>query len=292
MRDIQTQVLSVVNKYPGCLWTPSLAKLLAEHKQLGLLQQIGMAIGDYGTHRLLVGSSSSSRRVFASVPISPTENDGQSKQVLSIEILPKDDREKYRKRGLTFFSEHELACSKVLECFRDAVEIINLIPQLGETIGFLARICHMLKSDDDGSDISYSDPLVPFSIWVSVPRGRVANDSLRVSESILHESMHLQLTLIEGVLPLIHSREQTFFSPWKKAWRPSLGILHSLYVFRAIDQFFERLLSLSIWSPEDIRHMERRRMQIGQQISQFEGILESSDFTDVGRNLVTRLLTV
>lgn len=290
MRDLQSVVKTALDRYPASPWIPKVARLLAEYRQLQLLHRVGIEIEDYGTYRLLTGSRSSTRRVFESVPIGCTKHNSAGNRVVLIEILPDSEQRKYRLRGLSHYSEYDLARSPILECFRDALLVLNLIPDVAESLSFLVKVCHLLKPDDARSDISYSDPDIPFSIWLSIPSFRVANDSLRMAESILHESMHLQLTLIEEVLPLVNSHEQTFFSPWKGAYRPSYGLLHSVYVFQAIDKFYEQLLSTSTRSVDDTRYMIRRRKRIGREISQCRAVIRYSDFTDIGRILVQRLL--
>ena len=63
-------------------------------------------------------------------------------------------------------------------------------------------------------------------------------------EAILHEAMHLQLSLIERYIPLIESTGETklYYSPWRNEARPARGVLHGLFVFRAIYEFFSILI--------------------------------------------------
>lgn len=290
MRDLQNMILTAPDGYPTSLWTPKVAKMLSEYKQLQLTQKMKMAIEDYGTYRSLTGSSSSTRRIFDSIPISHTRPEKRSNTQLLIEILPEIELSRYRVRGLAHYTEHDLAKLPVLACFKDALLALNLVPDVAECLGFLVRVCHLLKPDDNRSDVSYSDPDIPFSIWLSIPPFRVANDSLRVAESLLHESMHLQLTLIEEELPLVSSHEQAFFSPWKRMYRPSHGLLHSVYVFRVIDKFYEQLLSISRHSADDTRYMVSRRKRIAEEISQSRMIIGYSDFTDIGKEFLRKLL--
>jgi hypothetical protein len=49
--------------------------------------------------------------------------------------------------------------------------------------------------------IRYSSPAIPFSIFVSVPPADERNVVARLAEAIIHEAMHLQLTLIEAIVP-------------------------------------------------------------------------------------------
>ena len=155
------------------------------------------------------------------------------------------------------------------------------VPTLQFSVAALIRSCHVLKPENESFDVSYSDPRVPFSVFVSVPRGRGETNALRVAESLVHEAMHLQLTLIERLLPLVDESEQTYFSPWKRTRSPR-GILHALYVFRVVESFLERLLRLSGWSAAGVDHMRKRRCEIGRQISEVRAFKAHPALTDVG----------
>ena len=137
--------------------------------------------------------------------------------------------------------------STVLHCLQDAIDVLARVPTLQGTVSTLIRTCHVLKPENDSYDVSHSDPRTPFSAFVSVPRKRGPTDALRVAESLVHEAMHLQLTLIERLLPLVKESDLTYFSPWKGTQRSPRGVLHALYVFRAIHNFFGRLLTLPGW---------------------------------------------
>ena len=182
-----------------------------------------------------------------------------SRREIMIEFLSEEWIGKYQDIGLTFYTPDELIRSTILECLEDAVDVLAQVPTLQKTVATLVRTCHILKPEDDAYDVSHSDPLVPFSVCVSVPRKRRLADSLRVAESLVHEAMHLQLTLIERLEPLVRASSQTYFSPWKDTHRSPQGILHALYVFRVLDSFFERLLALPGWPVASIDHMHARR---------------------------------
>ena len=152
------------------------------------------------------------------------------------------------------------------------------------------RTCHLLKPENDAYDVSYSDPLVPFSAFVSVPQKCESVEALRVAESLVHEAMHLQVTLIERLLPLVEESHQTYFSPWKGTQRSPQGVLHALYVFRAIDNFFGCLLALSGWSVASVEHLRERRREIARQISQVRAFKDHPALTEVGTHLARLLV--
>ena len=48
--------------------------------------------------------------------------------------------------------------------------------------------------------------------------------------------MHLQLTLLDTVEPLVGTSGTCGYSPWKQEIRPVEGLLHGIYVFAVIHQ--------------------------------------------------------
>ena len=113
---------------------------------------------------------------------------------------------------------------------------------------------------------------------------------LRVAESLVHEAMHLQLTLIEQATPLVHPSDESYFSPWKGTHRSPQGVLHALYVFRVIDQCLERLLALSGWSLSSADHMRHRRHEIASQVHGIKAFKDSPALTVLGTHFVRRLI--
>ena len=270
-------------------WLPKLTDLLAEWGWQTLRHDTGITAADYGTERVLARSPEAPRRVEAYMPIL-VRSDASSREVM-IEFLAKEWIGKYRDIGLTFYTPDELVNSTVLECLKDAMDVLAQVPTLQKTVAALVRACHILKPEDDAYDVSHSDPLAPFSVCVSVPRKRGLADSLRVAESLVHEAMHLQLTLIERLQPLVRASGQTYFSPWKDTQRPPQGILHALYVFRVLDSFFERLLALPGWPAASADHIRARRCEIALQTNTVKTFKSCSALTAVGTSFTDKLIS-
>ena len=55
----------------------------------------------------------------------------------------------------------------------------------------------------------------------------------RVAEALVHEAMHLQLSLLERRIELVESdrTKAVAFSPWRNSERDVQGVIHALYVF-------------------------------------------------------------
>ena len=120
----------------------------------------------------------------------------------------------------------------------EAGQLLRKVPSLNEAIAALVRSIHLLRAPGEGYDVSHSDPELPFSIFVSLaPDERHAE--LRLAESIVHEAMHLQLTLAEQRWPLVQETAVKLYSPWMREDRPIGGLLHGLYVFTVIGAFLQ-----------------------------------------------------
>jgi HEXXH motif-containing protein len=241
------------------LWLPDVTDALVAMGQQTLHLQTGITMSHYGTARVLAGDARAPRHVVACLSFGPGA-DGVASDMLA-ECLMGDVARRYQEVGLAFYPPDITASAPILNCVQEAIDILTSLPTLHATVAKLVRVCHLIKPEDD-YDVSYSDPQVPFSIFVSVPQRRRPHDALRVAESIVHEAMHLQLTLLEQATPLVHPSDAKYFSPWKGAYRSPQGVLHALYVFRVIAQYLERLLELPGWSLSSIDHMRHRRREI------------------------------
>ena len=195
MADLLQNIRAVLKNRSTPLWFPGLAAPLTARRWQTLYQQTAIVKNDYGTSRVRAGNAGAPRHIVDRLSVSPCGEDAAS--VMLIETLPANDRHKYQEMGLTFYSRAELTTPTIFDCLQDAVHILAHVPTLQKTVGSLVGVCHILKPEDDDYDVSHSHPYVPFSIFVSIPQQRRANCELRVAESIVHEAMHLQLTLLE-----------------------------------------------------------------------------------------------
>jgi HEXXH motif-containing protein len=141
---------------------------------------------------------------------------------------------------------------------RAAAEALSRVPGLADSVGCVARSIHVLRALTD-HDVSHSTPSLPFSIFVSVPKAAEKNATLRLAESLVHEAMHLQLTLIDRAEPLLIAGDDQAYSPWKQELRPIEGLLHGLYVFAVIHQFLGLYVEME---PRSQGYCGKRRVQI------------------------------
>lgn len=230
---------------------------------------------NYGTHRWLQGDPTLERIQLAQFDLSTTFH-------LSIEVLPEQSRKHYEKTGLIFSDQHPGNAIKT------ALDLIRSVPSLYDTISLYLRSIHLLTAPSDDHDVSHSDPAVPFSIFVSVPpsdvRGRV-----RLAESIVHECMHLQLSAIERIVPLVAETGAMHFSPWQQTLRPVSGLLHGLYVFAVIQSFLSLAARSESLTIEERQFATSRCRNIANEVAQACSQGWTKDLSSIGRRLARRI---
>jgi HEXXH motif-containing protein len=204
---------------------------------------------DYGTGRWLAQSAVAPYVVMAHVET--------ISGVIVVEDLPSSLRRRF---GHLRFAN--AGFTSAAQKFANAIALLARAPGVEELIGTLVRAAHFLRAEP-GYDLSHSNPDLPFSIFVSIPAADESDQIVRLAESILHETMHLQLTLIENALPLVDAIASTEFSPWQGKERPLGGVLHGLYVFSVILETFEYLNECDSLLTE---YVSRRRQEIREEV--------------------------
>ena len=260
-------------------WFPNLSKLVATQAWHQLAHH-GFNASNYGTHRWLEKDSTAERLVIATLNL---DNSHQCR----FEVLPAPTRARYEQLGLVFPAYSSK--TNFVNVFHDALSVIASIPSLHTIVAEYLRTLHILQTPRANFDVSYSDPVVPFSIFVSVPISK-SDRTLRLVESIIHECMHLQLTLIDIAVPLVGDRSACAFSPWQRTMRPINGVLHGLYVVSVINACFTALeheLSLTF---QERAHIEKRQVEIAQEVIQVSQLSSAGGLTDIGRSLASYVL--
>lgn len=219
----------LVPPFPASL--PVLLRASGEH---ALLKYHSLTRDSYSTERLLSGTVSKSLALRTSIPIEgafPVQFEGRSPELdrycaqHNLKLKNDDD-------SINAFYLVQTALSDVVRPYH------FLLSAVGE----LVWRCHIVESEDDDYDVSFSDPAIPFSIFISVPTRAERRSVLRIAESLIHETMHLQLTLFELCCPLIDPLSSwSMYSPWKRQARPAQGILHGLYVFHVLRWLWQQI---------------------------------------------------
>lgn len=268
-------------------WLPELTEELAQRQWNTLYREIGLSPSNYGTARVMARSPNGPRRIVARLPRGLYER--ELCRALQVEILDKQFTHSYEEAGVRFCTPAEIRDSNLLGQLEEAATQLRCVEPLHTVMGHLVRSVHLLDAGDDEYDVSFSEPHIPFTIFISAPRGRIPSGALRLAESLVHEVMHLQLTLIEQVVTIIKPSAGRYFSPWRAEYRNAKGILHALYVFRMIDCFFEVLLKSQICS-DDSEYAIRRRSEINLQIDEVRGFSKSQELTSIGKAFVSSLI--
>jgi len=270
-------VLENLNYSP---WLPTLTPELAEVGWRSLYRDVGISPSNYGTARVMARDPIGPRRIIASLPIS-LNADVPYKEV-QVETLCDGFDHNYKKSGIRFYTTEDISSTNILAQLQEAINILKSLPSLCTTIGNLVKSVHLINVGDDDYDVSFSEPDIPFSVFVSVPQKLNKINALRVAEALIHEAMHLQLTLIERNIPLVKSISREYYSPWRGEFRNAQGILHGLYVFRVIGEFLHVLQTLNLYESKMDSYIDWRISEIHNQIIGITSFQESGDLTKFG----------
>jgi HEXXH motif-containing protein len=285
-RTLLHESIDHLTDYPS--WRDGFPVALAEYGREMILRTRGLDLENYGTARMVHGRPDEERDVRATLQV-PW---GEIRRPILVESLPREVAGDFERLGLRFADAATTDSLAVIETLEAAVgHYIIHMPGLAASVASLSLVLHVLVSEHDDYDTSHSDPTLPFSVFVSVPTSRRADGPLRVVESIVHETMHLQLSLLERIVPLINPTvpSSQSYSPWRGTYRDAGGILHALYVFRVIDQFWGRVVS-NERDAVTVQFANSRRAQIEREIREVADFQHCSSLTRAGSVLVGQLL--
>ena len=206
---------------------------------------------------------------------------------ISIELLPEEIQRKWR--NLAFATKQEMIEMGFSGLLAKSLELIRSVPALRGTVAGTCRSLHVLLASTSEVDVSYSEPSLPFSIFVSCPPATQRDRTERLAESVLHEALHLQLTLVDTVTPLVveGARQTRIFSPWKNEWRELRGLLHSVYVFGNLRAFWEHL---AVSRCESVRFARRRVEDISEELDAVRTVGTNRFLSARGRRLAASYL--
>ena len=259
-------------------WFPGVAERLTESAWRRLASR-GFQVSNYGTHRWLRDDPSAERWDVAELTL------GGGRECRA-EVLPPLSRARYEELGLVFRGPASVA--ENISAVDSALSLIALAPTLYKTVAVYLCILHILQAPSSDYDVSHSDPDVPFSIFLSVPL--VTKEGLvRLAESIIHECMHLQLTMIEGVVPLVCRPDHRSFSPWQRSLRPLGGVLHGLYVFAVVDAYYRTVQQAPSLTPAERSFIGKRRRELIEDVRSVEDLVADQGLTIDGKALFRRL---
>ena len=272
---------------PCPIWNPELTKRLLEREWTDLAKTFFCDSTSYSTAALVLHEASVDVR---KLPL--LSNHSQS--TIYVELQSDSSLDAFlASNNLRAYRQEIHEITDATSCLDRALDRMRRAQPAYEVVLDIVRSIHLLEAESPDHDVSYSHPDIPFSIFVSVPEYRTEQSILRLAESILHEAMHLNLSLIEKRSAIIEpeSIARRFYSPWRGQERPIRGVLHGVYVFRCIYEFFETLLREPNTKTIQ-RHCRARQNEI---VREFESICEfplCPGLTRIGASFAQRLLTL
>jgi len=275
-------------QHPTSLWDVDTTKLLVEHEWRALKEQFSWTVDDYSTAGYILQSPNITT---SKTPITAWSNNNQ----IYIEEPDNYALEKfYSENDLTLITENKLHSIHAVEKLNDALTLLSSTPGVIDCISQLVRVISIIEAPAPEIDVSYSHPKVPFSIFISVCDERNSVTSARVAESILHEAMHLRLSLIQKTVNLFNKGEEDsiqYFAPWRQEKRPAAGVLHGIFVFRAMLDFFQLQLTNSK-NGQVIEHFKQRIEEITSQLVHVKNFHESPALNETGVKLARHLVNI
>lgn len=259
-------------------WLAGIEGLLVHYAETELLRPRGLILQNYGTARFFQQDPSAPREVMF------CESRPNGPDFLVERLLP-GSFAKYEEIGLRQRRWGQPDDLDISQTIVEGIGYFKSCPTLQRVVELLLRVVHVLDVGDESVDTSHSDPDVPLSAFVSVPPPNAPYRALRVCESILHECMHLQLSLVERHVELVTHNQPILRSSWRPELRPPSGLLHGIHVFQSILEFFRRLERVST-DQHDLEYVRRRQVEIEPELCAARRSLRASDLTPEGLMLV------
>lgn len=267
-------------KNPNPQWDKDVANFLIAYKWNTSLKEIFPASNNYSITGSILKDEKQKEETYLLL-----ETNGK------IQIaFPSDNLiEFYNKHGLIPMLINSSSTEQFTKINR-ALKVLGNIPPLHSCILQLVRSIQIIEPDNSETDISYSHPNIPFSIFFSVCEDNSVISDLRVAESMLHESMHLFLSLLETHTDLIvPASDATFYSPWRDEERPVRGVFHGIFVFKAIKDFY-KLLGMQMNFEQEGYFFKNRVEEIRKEFEVLIDFPKSEGLTYLGKELAEKLL--
>jgi len=269
-------------------WTSALPALLRQVGVEDLLVPLDLDLESYGTARMMARDAEEVREVVGKFA-SPTC--GNSDIVL-VERLPPGAAAELAEAGLSLQSVDASTVLAEIDVLSQAWRHTHAVwPELSSSVEYLVRCVHLLKAPSPEVDCSFSRPDLPFSVFLSIPDSGSRARVERVAEALVHETMHLQLSLLERRIQLVEPDrpESVTFSPWRNCERNVQGVLHALYVFVIVQRLWQLAAHLA---PRglDLGFAKARVRAVRDEIAAAQRLRSSLGITREGRQLVRQLL--
>ena len=236
----------------------------------------------YSTSLQLGGSNPKCLSTSERLSSSPCPN-------MIVELLSDDLANTWKSVGLQLAKECDLEGRIFMDALFESLVLIQGNREIHATVAGMCRSLHPLISNDCEIDVSFSDPALPFSIFVSCPPVDAQYRVERLTESIVHEALHLQLSLVERAEPLIvkNNDETLVHSPWKGERRTLQGLLHGIYVFGNLRSFWTDVINQR---PQSAQFGKVRVSAIEAELLGVAHLVGSDNLTTPGRRFASSFL--
>ena len=87
--------------------------------------------------------------------------------------------------------------------------------------------------------ISFSDNATPGCLYVGIRSDGDLIDPYLLADSIIHEHRHQKLYLLQRLVPMLEADSPLVKSPWRDDLRPPSGLLHAIFVFVHLLEFWQ-----------------------------------------------------
>lgn len=188
------------------------------------------------------------------------------------------------------FEENEEIIKQSTALTEQALEIIeSFSPELLAEIGRLSPDIQFISDLEAHPDqaVSLSDNSTPGALYVGVEvSGKPINPYL-LADSIIHEHRHQKLYLLQREATLLEADVPLLKSPWRSDPRPPSGLLHALFVFVCLHEYW---LYVAATGPLDMREQAAKDIeQIRKRIDEAFPIMRETKLTKRGLELVDLL---
>lgn len=139
--------------------------------------------------------------------------------------------------------------------------------------------------------VSFSDNIVPGALYVGITVRGGLIDPFLLAEALIHEHRHQKLYLLQREVPLVEVDAPLVCSPWREDPRPPSGLLHAVFVFVHLHEFWDHLATAAA-TPQLRAHAESERSVINERISRALPILRATRLTQYGMRLVDLLQNI
>ena len=217
-------------------WHETSIETLAGWAESEVLEPVGLNLRSYGSARMYCRNRDLQRNWAWRSPLVPG-------LLFGLEKLPTALAHLATNNGVSLKETCDLNEEYVRSVLWSSCKLIKeLAPALFLSVRILLRSLHVLESPGKGYDVSFSLPCLPNSIFISIPQPSERDTISRLTEAIVHEVLHLQLSLIERICPLVRNEaaQEFVYSPWRDERRPLGGVIHGLFVFRGVEMLWIR----------------------------------------------------